>query len=194
MPSGSPIGSDPPFHPFLPIKETVPVQPSYGKTSARHPDDFTDGLLFIVDETQGGDRKDPVEGPVAKRKASEVSPDPTKGGGRTIRSRNLHREQILREDGGAVGIHQETKFQGAALSISASNCSIETFSRTRSNRRGRASSSEAIPFAFQRPPGIREGRIHGVPAYWDKGVSLIFVGKSFLKRTIRRFPDRRRAT
>lgn len=68
----------------MPIKETVPVQPPYGKTSARHPDDFTDGLPFIVDETQGGDRKDPVEGPVAKRKASEVSPDPTKGGG-TVR-------------------------------------------------------------------------------------------------------------
>ncbi len=78
MPPGSPIGSDFPFHSFLPIKETVPVRPPYDKTPARHPDDFTDGLPFVVDKTQGGDRKDPVEGPVPKRKTSEVSPDPLK--------------------------------------------------------------------------------------------------------------------
>ena len=91
-------------------------------------------------------------------------------------------------------------FQGEDLSINASNCSIETFPMTRSNRKGPgtsiggASSSGDKSFAFHPDPGIREGRIHGVPAFWDNGVSLIFAGKSFLKRTIRRFPDRRRAT
>lgn len=92
------------------------------------------------------------------------------------------------------------QFQGADLSIIASNCSIETFPRTRSYRKGPGTrmggaSSFGDNFeAFHRAPLIREGRIHGVPAFWDNGVSLIFAGKSFLRRTIRRFPDRRRAT
>ena len=79
------------------------------------------------------------------------------------------------------------QFQGADFSIRASKCLMETFPSTRSNkrgpgtRRGGASSSEAIPFAFQWPPGIREGRIHtGTTCYGIvNGESSVLSGASF---------------
>ena len=107
MPPGSPIGSDFPFHSFLPIKETVPVRPPYDKTPARHPDDFTDGLPFVVDKTQGGDRKDPVEGPVPKRKTSEVSPDPWEGGG-TARAGKTEPVEVFVETCDAKALQEES--------------------------------------------------------------------------------------
>ncbi len=63
------------------MQETFPVQPPYGKSPARHPDYFTDGLSLVIDKTQGGNRKDFVEGSVPKGKGSEVPPAPEKGVG-----------------------------------------------------------------------------------------------------------------